>query len=112
MCSKKLNVFNIYFVFSSAVPVKKVENVVTCEVCKVAMQYLESLLKENTTEAEVKKALDGLCAYLPEIKTEVHIHLAGYSIFTVKHWLKHNVVPGVVSDCNIEITIQYPENNW
>ena len=70
-----------YLLFSSAVPVKKVESVVTCDVCKVAMQYLEKLLKGNTTEAAVRKALDGLCGYLPGgLKTEVHIHLAGYGI--------------------------------
>ena len=32
--------------------------------------------------------------------------------FTMKHWLKHNVVPIVVSDWNVEISIQDPENNW
>ena len=66
--------------FFSAVPVKKVENVITCEICEYAIGYLESMLKGNTTEAAVKKALDGLCAYLPEMKSEVHIHLAGYGI--------------------------------
>ena len=67
--------------FSSAVPVKKVENIVTCEVCEYAMEYLDTMLKGNTTEAAVKKALDGLCGYLPaSVKSEVHIHLAGYGI--------------------------------
>ena len=41
------------------------ENVVTCEVCKYAMSYLEGMLVENSTEEDVKKALDSLCEKLP-----------------------------------------------
>ena len=40
-------------------------NVVTCEVCKYAMSYLDSMLVENSTEEDVKKALDSLCEKLP-----------------------------------------------
>ena len=80
MYIKELNVLYIYFVFSSAVPVKKVENVVTCEVCELAMEYLEHSLKGKATEAAVKKALDGLCDDISVMKSEVHIHLAGYGI--------------------------------
>ena len=46
-----------------AVPVKA--NPVTCEVCKYAMSYLDSMLVQNSTEEEVKQALDSLCAKLP-----------------------------------------------
>lgn len=38
------------------------------------MQYLDGLLTENATEAEVKAALDSLCGYLPQsMKIEVSI---------------------------------------
>ena len=40
-------------------------NPVTCEVCKYAMSYLDSMLVQNSTEEEVKQALDSLCAKLP-----------------------------------------------
>lgn len=47
-------------------------NTVTCEVCTVAMGYLDDILKDQTTEAAVKKGLDELCAYLPpSLKSEV-----------------------------------------
>ncbi|XP_057312443.1 uncharacterized protein LOC130653962 isoform X2 [Hydractinia symbiolongicarpus] len=46
-------------------------NTVTCEVCTVAMGYLDDILKDQTTEAAVKKGLDELCAYLPpSLKSE------------------------------------------
>jgi len=41
-------------------------NPVTCEICEMAMQYLESMLSNNSTEEEIKQGLDQLCAYLPE----------------------------------------------
>jgi saposin len=46
-------------------PVKKVENAVTCELCTVAMGYLDNLLEGNKSEAAVTQALDSLCAQLP-----------------------------------------------
>ena len=41
-------------------------NPVTCEICEMAMQYLDSMLSNNSTEEEIKQGLDQLCAYLPE----------------------------------------------
>ena len=50
----------------------KAANPVTCKVCEYAMQYLDSILSNNATEAEVKAALDSLCGHLPEsIRAEV-----------------------------------------
>ncbi|KAL4240157.1 hypothetical protein ACF0H5_000951 [Mactra antiquata] len=43
----------------------KATNVVTCAVCKAAMEYLDKVLQENRTEAAVKEALDKMCSYLP-----------------------------------------------
>ncbi|XP_066930344.1 uncharacterized protein [Clytia hemisphaerica] len=40
-------------------------NPVTCEVCEYAMQYLDSMLSDNATEAEIRQGLDQLCGYLP-----------------------------------------------
>ena len=48
-----------------ASPPKIKANPVTCEVCKYAMSYLDSMLVQNSTEEEVKQALDSLCAKLP-----------------------------------------------
>ena len=63
-------VYFFSFIFL-AVPVKKVGNAVTCEICEYAMQYLDAKLKANSTKEEVKAALDGLCAELPIYQTEV-----------------------------------------
>ena len=41
-------------------------NPVTCEICEAAMQYLDSMLSNNSTEEEIREGLDQLCAYLPE----------------------------------------------
>jgi len=40
-------------------------NPVTCEVCEYAMTYLDSMLSDNATEAEIKEALNSLCSKLP-----------------------------------------------
>ena len=40
-------------------------NPVTCEVCEYAMQYLDSMLSDNSTEEEIRQGLDQLCGYLP-----------------------------------------------
>ena len=41
-----------------------VEGTTECEICQYAMGYLDSMLKESSTQ-EIKQALDGLCGYLP-----------------------------------------------
>ena len=37
-----------------------------CPVCKIAVQYLDSLLGQNATEKEIEQALDKVCAFLPD----------------------------------------------
>lgn len=39
---------------------------VTCEFCTFAMGELSSILKDKSTEAEIKQALDSLCGKLPQ----------------------------------------------
>lgn len=48
------------------------------------MQYLDGILAENSTEAEVRAALDNMCGYLPaSVQSEV-------SDFSIK-FLLHSV---------------------
>jgi len=44
----------------------KLQDSVTCEVCTYAMGYLDGVLGEKKTEAEIKAALDDLCNKLPQ----------------------------------------------
>ena len=65
-------------------------NPVTCEICEMAMQYLDSMLSNNSTEEEIKQGLDQLCAYLPEsVRGEVRnlfeIYLFKESSFIVSN---------------------------
>ena len=70
------------------------ENVVTCEVCKYAMSYLDSMLVQNSTEEDVKKALDSLCEKLPaSISGEVFPkHFSNRGFITV-----YNVYSDIIS---------------
>ena len=53
-----------------------VERTTECEICQYAMGYLESMLKENSTEQQIQEALDALCGYLPrQYKQEVSINV-------------------------------------
>jgi len=42
----------------------------TCAVCETIVQYLEALLEQNATTAEVEAALQKICGYLPESMTK------------------------------------------
>lgn len=54
----------------------------TCEICEMAMQYLDSMLSNNSTEEEIRQGLDQLCGYLPEsVRGEVRNYLHQKSIF-------------------------------
>jgi len=47
-------------------------NAISCEVCKYAMTYLDSMIEQNSTEEDVQHALDQLCGYLPSsMKSDV-----------------------------------------
>ena len=44
----------------------------TCGVCEVVIQYVDSILVENATIADIKNALDKICNFLPDtMKKEV-----------------------------------------
>ena len=59
----------IYFTVTSSADkstLKKIEaNPVGCEVCEYAMNYLDGILSENSTEQEIISALDSVCSKLP-----------------------------------------------
>ena len=43
-----------------------------CGVCETVIQYVDSLLDENSTIAEIEKAMEKVCNFLPEnIRKEV-----------------------------------------
>uniref|UniRef100_A0A3Q3AVY4 Prosaposin n=1 Tax=Kryptolebias marmoratus TaxID=37003 RepID=A0A3Q3AVY4_KRYMA len=42
-----------------------------CEVCKMAVNYIDSILEKNATEAEIEEAVKKVCSFLPDAyKTE------------------------------------------
>uniref|UniRef100_A0A1A7YDR3 Prosaposin n=1 Tax=Iconisemion striatum TaxID=60296 RepID=A0A1A7YDR3_9TELE len=42
-----------------------------CDVCKVAVNYIDSILEKNATEAEIEEAVKKVCSFLPDsYKTE------------------------------------------
>ena len=44
-----------------------------CAVCATVIQYVDSLLEENATVAEIEAALDKVCNFLPDtIKGQVY----------------------------------------
>ena len=59
-----LLIFNLLVNLSSAMKTS-VEGTTECEICQYAMGYLDSMLKESSTQQEIKQALDSLCGYLP-----------------------------------------------
>lgn len=43
-----------------------------CEVCKMAISYIDHLLEANATEEEIKETVRKVCSFLPEsIRSEV-----------------------------------------
>ncbi|XP_028408448.1 prosaposin-like isoform X2 [Dendronephthya gigantea] len=57
----------------------------TCDLCKMAVQYLESILESNATEEEIKKALEDICNMLPaSLKTECNAIVAEYGDLIIK----------------------------
>ncbi|XP_035668816.1 prosaposin-like isoform X1 [Branchiostoma floridae] len=50
-----------------------------CPVCKILVQYADSLLLENSTKADIKAVVDKICNFLPSsIKTECHTVVEQY----------------------------------
>lgn len=62
--------------FFSAMKTSSVKRTTECEICQYAMGYLDNMLKENSTEQQIQKALNALCGYLPsQYKQEVSINV-------------------------------------
>ncbi|XP_066305176.1 prosaposin-like isoform X2 [Branchiostoma lanceolatum] len=50
-----------------------------CPVCKILVQYVDGLLEENSTKADIKAVVDKICNFLPSsIKTECHTVVEQY----------------------------------
>ena len=68
-----LLITNLLVNLSSAVKTS-MEGTTECEICQYAMGYLDSMLKESSTQQEIKQALDSLCGYLPsQYKEQVRV---------------------------------------
>lgn len=37
-----------------------------CEVCKMAVSYIDKILEKNATEAEIEEAVRKVCSFLPD----------------------------------------------
>lgn len=43
-----------------------------CEVCKMAVGYIDGILEKNATETEIEEAVKKVCSFLPDAyRTEV-----------------------------------------
>lgn len=43
-----------------------------CDVCKMAVRYVDGILEQNATEAQIEDAVKRVCNFLPdEYKTQV-----------------------------------------
>lgn len=52
-----------------------------CEVCKMAVNYIDGILEKNATEAEIEEAVRKVCSFLPKsYQTQVsdNIFIAGH----------------------------------
>lgn len=50
-----------------------------CDVCKMAVRYVDGILEQNATEAEIEEAVQKVCNFLPEeFRTEV---ASSYELF-------------------------------
>lgn len=43
-----------------------------CEVCKMAVTYIDGILEKNSTESQIEEAVRKVCSFLPDsVQTEV-----------------------------------------
>ena len=62
-------------------PLKYEADPATCAVCETVMAYVESLLKENSTETEIEQLLEKVCNFLPKnIQEEVYDMITDFCI--------------------------------
>lgn len=44
-----------------------------CDVCKMAVRYVDGILEQNATQAEIEEAVMKVCSFLPEaVRDQVH----------------------------------------
>lgn len=47
-----------------------------CDVCKMAVRYVDGILEQNATQAEIEVAVLKVCNFLPDaVRDEVKSHL-------------------------------------
>lgn len=45
-----------------------------CDVCKMAVRYIDGILEQNATEAEIEDAVRKVCSFMPEaVRSEVRM---------------------------------------
>lgn len=50
-----------------------------CEVCKMAVNYIDGILEKNATEAQIEEAVRKVCSFLPDsYKTQVRCYITSY----------------------------------
>lgn len=53
-----------------------------CDVCKMAVTYIDGILEKNATEAQIEEAVRKVCSFLPDsLQTEVS-HLIFFACVT------------------------------
>ncbi|XP_026165015.1 prosaposin isoform X1 [Mastacembelus armatus] len=56
-----------------------------CEVCKMAVSYIDSILEKNATEAEIEEAVKKVCSFLPDaFQTQCDQMIAQYEPMLVQ----------------------------
>lgn len=52
-----------------------------CEVCKMAITYVDKILEKNATEAQIEEAVRKACSFLPDsLQTEVRSCILSFCI--------------------------------
>lgn len=50
-----------------------------CDVCKMAVRYVDGILEQNATEAQITDAVRKVCSFLPEsVRSEVRRRRKGW----------------------------------
>ena len=63
-----------HYWFIAAKPLETISGDETCGVCETIIQYVDSLLEENSTVETVERVLQKVCNYMPEsFKSDVSI---------------------------------------
>lgn len=61
-----------YFGFSAVMDKARFEAGGFCDVCKMAVRYVDGILEQNATQAQIEEAVRKVCDFLPDaVKDEV-----------------------------------------